>query len=408
MRPAVRGACAIAAACLGLLLAACDRGPTAVAWSEAERAQIISLSLANLAAPPPDPSNAYADDPRAVALGRRLFSDPRLSRNGQVACATCHQPARLFTDGLPTSRGLGTARRHAPSLLTAAWSPWLFWDGRADSLWSQVLGPLQDPVEMGLTLAEVATVIAGHYRADYQALFGRMPSLQHPAPVSIKRIVTNVGKALAAFERSLRPAPAPFDAYAEALRRNDARADSLLDADERAGLRLFLGRGQCLRCHHGPLLTNHGFHNTGLGSLIGQAFDRGRADGVRVVLTSEFNCRGPYSDASSSNAGGSDAAARPCAQLEYARTGAAELVGAFRTPSLRNVAVTAPYMHDGRFAELGAVLDHYNRAPQLGMEYGHTELFPLGLSEAELGQLEAFLRTLTSAEPTLAGMENSD
>lgn len=407
MRVVARGACAIAAGCLGLL-AACGNDPAAVDWSGAERAQIISLSLDNLAAPPPDPSNAFADNPQAAELGRQLFGDPRLSRNGQVACASCHPPTRLFTDGLPTSRGLGTARRHAPSLLTAAYSPWLFWDGRSDSLWSQVLGPLQDPDEMGLTLAQVAAVIASHYRVDYEALFGKLPSLQRADPAATKRVVTNIGKALAAFERSLRPAPAPFDAYAEALRRNDAKANSLLDADERAGLRLFLGRGQCLRCHHGPLLTNQGFHNTGLGPLKGQAFDRGRADGVKTVLASEFNCRGPYSDVGGSDAGGKDAEAQACPQLEFARTGAAELVGAFRTPSLRNVAATPPYMHDGRFAELGAVLDHYNRAPQLGMEYGHTELFPLGLNARELIQLEAFLGTLTAAETTLAGPNDTD
>ena len=360
-------------------------------WGAAERAQILSLSLATLQAPPPDLTNAHADDPRAAELGRRLFHDSRLSRNGQVACASCHQPGRFFTDGLPVSQGLGHARRNAPSLLGAAWSPWQFRDGRADSLWSQIFGPLEDENEQGLSRVQVARLIAGHYREPYEAVFGRLPVLQaapQPDREAINRVVVNIGKALAAFQRGLRPEPARFDAYAEALRRNDLSAKRLLTEDERAGLRLFLGRGQCLRCHHGPLLTNHGFHNTGLGPRPGQAFDRGRAEGVRQVLASEFNCRSSYSDD----------ARRDCPHLEFARSGTPELVGAFKTPGLRNVAVTAPYMHDGRFATLREVLEHYNQAPQPGIEYGHTELFALGLNDAELARLEAFLKTLGPAK----------
>jgi cytochrome c peroxidase len=368
-------------------LAGCGGKSAPGDWSAAERAQILSLSLAALPAPPADASNAHADDPRAAELGRRLFHDRRLSRNGTIACANCHLPERFFMDGLPVSQGLGLARRNAPSLLGAAWSPWQFWDGRSDSLWSQVFGPLEDANEQGLSRLEIAQIVAAHYRDDYEVVFGRLPRLEGASPADINRVVANTGKALAAFQRRLRPQPARFDAFAEALRRDDPDALRLLGNDEQAGLRLFLGRGQCLRCHHGPLLTNHGFHNTGLAARPGQGFDRGRADGIRQVLASEFNCRGIYSDA------GGEA----CPHLEFLRPGTPELVGAFKTPGLRNVAATAPYMHDGRFASLREVLEHYNRAPQPGMEFGHTELFPLGLTDAELLQLEAFLGTLGPA-----------
>lgn len=360
------------------LLASCSE--PAVTWTAAERAQVAALSLSRLAAPPADPGNAVADDPRAAALGKRLFSDPALSANGKVACATCHDPARAFSDGLPRGRGIAEDTRNTPSLLVAAWSPWQFWDGRSDSLWSQPAGPLFDPAEMGATPAHVARVVTTAYAAEYAALFGR-PSGD---PM---RVVANAGKAMAAFERTLRPQPGRFDAFADALGTDAAGAARLLTASEQRGLKLFVGAGQCLRCHHGPLLTNQGFHNTGLGPRPGAEPDRGRADGLPEALASKLNCAGPYSDAP----------AGACPHLDFARSGGAEWLGAFRTPSLRNVGATAPYMHDGRFATLREVLAHYNLAPGVAREHGHTELFPLGLDDAALSDLEAFLRTLGPA-----------
>lgn len=368
----MRGAILLAAA----LLAACSE--RAVTWTEAERAQVAAMSLSRLPAPPADASNAVADDARAAALGKRLFTDPALSANGKVSCASCHDPARAFSDGLPRGRGIGEDARNTPSLLVAAWSRWQFWDGRSDSLWSQPAGPLLDPAEMGATPAHVARVVTGAYAAEYAEPFGK-PSAD---PM---RVVANAGKALAAFERTLRPQPGRFDAFADALGADADGAARLLTPSEQRGLKLFLGAGQCLRCHHGPLLTNQGFHNTGLGPRAGAAEeDRGRADGLPLALASKLNCAGPYSDAPP---GG-------CPHLDFARTGGAEWLGAYKTPSLRNVGVTAPYMHDGRLATLREVLVHYNLAPGVAREHGHTELFPLGLDAPALSDLEAFLRTL--------------
>ncbi len=322
---------------------------------------LASMSLSRLPAPPADPSNAVADDPRAAAWGAKLFGDVRLSRNGKLSCAGCHQPGKFFTDGLPRAKGLGVSKRHAPGLLGVAYSPWLFWDGRADSLWAQALGPLGHADELGLSRAQLKRIIGEHHRAEYAALFGAIAA--QPA----ERVAVNVGKSLAAFQRGLRPAPARFDAGA-------------LDERERRGFSLFIGAAQCSRCHFGPLLTNHSFHNTGTAS----AADHGRSEGLRLALASGVNCRSAYSDDPK----------RACPKLEFARVGAAQWLGAFKTPSLRNVGATAPYLHDGRFNTLAQVLDHYNRAPAADLRWGHSELFPLGLDKSQLGDLERFLLTL--------------
>ena len=157
--------------------------------------------------------------------------------------------------------------------------------------------------------------------------------------------------------------------------------------DERAGLRLFIGKAQCTQCHNGPLLTNNEFHNTGVLSFPGEVPDKGRAAGVREALANPFNCLGAFSDAP----------ADACAELEYARTGY-EVLGAFRTPSLRNLENTQPYLHKGQMYTLAEVLAHYNDAPPAMI--GHNESKPLGLSAKELQQLEAFLETLAAPPAT--------
>jgi len=199
--------------------------------------------------------------------------------------------------------------------------------------------------------------------------------------LAIDRAFANIGKAFAAFERSLVPTRSRFDDYVAALAGDDPGAAALLDDDELRGLRLFIGKANCTQCHNGPLFTNNEFHNTGVLSAAGELPDKGRAAGVRDVVEDPFNCRGEYSDDPK----------RQCAELEFVRSGP-ELIGAMRTPSLRNVEFTAPYMHKGQVATLSEVLVHYNDAPDAMI--GHNEAKPLGLSARELWQLEAFLRTL--------------
>lgn len=353
-------------------------------WTDADLEVLQSLSIESLGAVPADPTNAVADDPRAARLGHALFFDPRLSGNGGISCSTCHQPLRNFTDGLPKGQAIGTSKRNTPSIVGSAYSPWLYWDGRRDSQWSQALSPLEDENEHGTSRQQILEVISSDdvYAKMYVNLFGELPDRTDVVAVNIA--FANIGKVFAAYERLLQPGPAPFDEYVAALLAEDtAQQDKLLTDDEIVGLQLFIGEANCTQCHNGPLFSNNEFHNTGVISFPGELPDMGRATGVREVVANDFNCAGSYSDDAS----------RSCPELEYARTGP-ELIATFRTPSLRNLKDTAPYMHKGQLPTLFAALQHYNDAP-LAM-IGHNEAKPLKLRDRDLRQLEAFLLTLSS------------
>ena len=385
-------------------------------WTKEQRSMLRSISLASLEPLAPDPSNRYADDPRAAELGRSLFFDARLSGNGKVACATCHVPSKEFQDGTPLGHGVGTTGRRTMPVAGTAHGPWFFWDGRADSQWGQALGPLESAVEHGGSRTQYAHVIAESYRDDYTKLFGALPDLsglpREAGPVGdaakraawdriaptrrddISRIYANIGKAIAAYERTIQYGPSRFDRYVDAELAGRAHTmDDAFTADERAGLEIFIGKGSCTNCHNGALLTDNHFHNTGIPTANGAAADSGRSVGVRQALAGEFNCTSKYSDAK----------AEDCDELRFADTDGAELLHAFKTPSLRNVAERAPYMDAGQFKDLETVVDHYNAAPHAPL--GHSELKPLGLSAQERAQLVAFLKTLSgpttgAASPT--------
>lgn len=348
-------------------------------WSDEGVAILQSLSLESLPVLPPDPTNTVADDPRAVEFGRKLFFDTRFSANGAISCATCHQPERRFSDGLPKGVAMGVSKRNTPSIVGTAYSPWLYWDGRRDSQWAQALSPLEDPNEHASNrLTIIALVVEDkEYWRMYKALFGEASG--------VDTMFSNLGKALAAFERTIMPTTSRFDDYVAAVvAGNVEQQGRLFTEDEIRGLRLFIGEANCMQCHNGPLFTNNEFHNTGLINLDGEVPDKGRVAGVRELLASTFNCRGPHSDDPQ----------RQCDELEFMRTGP-ELIGAFRTPSLRNLENTAPYGHQGQVATLADMLAHYNEAPDAMI--GHNEAKPLGLSKRELGHLEAFLNTLAAA-----------
>ncbi|MEM7500564.1 MAG: cytochrome c peroxidase [Pseudomonadota bacterium] len=380
-------------------------------WSPAEVSQIESLWIENLPPLPVDPTNAVADDPDAAEFGHALFFDTRLSANGAIACATCHQPIRHFSDGLRKGVALGMSKRNTPSIVGTAYSPWLYWDGRRDSLWSQALSPLEDPNEHGSDRMQIVRTVqeAADLRRTYEDVFGPMPDFSDPrrfpdkaAPsinaehtaawrsmtaadrTTVNRVFSNLGKALAAYERRLVPAPARFDEYAAAVAKGDKPAQrSTLSAEEAFGLRLFIGKARCTECHNGPLFTNNEFHNTGILSAPGDLPDRGRSEGLRLVRNDPFNCAGAYSDAPEPY----------CAELDFAREGI-ELIGAVRTPSLRNLQNTAPFMHRGQLDTLLEIVEHYDEAP-LAM-IGHNEAKPLSLSGRERRALVAFLQTLFS------------
>lgn len=387
---------------LGVLAAALASSAAAPEWSVEEQSVISSLSLSELGPLPPDRSNRVVDDPRAVDLGRAVFSDTRFSATGTVSCASCHLPDRQFQDGLPLGRGIGTTVRRTMPIAGTAYSPFLFWDGRKDSLWSQALGPMESPVEHGGDRTQFSHIIAEAYRAPYEALFGALPDLaqlpRHAGPVAdieataawevmpeqdrlaVSQVFANIGKSIAAFERTIQPAPTRFDVYVEALRSGAGTGN--FTKDEIAGLRLFIGKGECVNCHNGPLLSDTHFHNTGVAAAPGATADVGRAAGALLVRDDAFNCLGAFSDA----------APEDCAELRFMTVGSPDQPGAFKTPSLRGVTTRAPYMHAGQITTLNAVLRHYQAAP--AAQIGHSELRPLNMSDTDLHQIAAFLATL--------------
>ncbi|QMU61795.1 MAG: cytochrome-c peroxidase [Gammaproteobacteria bacterium] len=379
-------------------------------WSADEIKILQSLSIRELPPLPNDRSNAVADNLSAAEFGRQLFFDERFSYNSKISCATCHIPEQYFTDGLVTAAGAQAGIRNTPTLVGTAYSPWQFWDGRSDSLWSQALAPLENSLEHAGSRNQFAHIIFAdkNYREYYAELFGPMPDLSDmkrfpimAAPTDSKElqnawqamnsedqktvniVFSNIAKSIAAYQRLLQPAASRFDTYIEGVINKDSEKLKSLNKNEVMGLRLFIGKAQCINCHNGPLLTNNEFHNTGVLSAARQLPSLGRVNGVRVVLADPFNCQGNFSDAASSQ----------CAHLRFVKTGD-ELIAAHKVPTLRNVADTAPYMHAGQLSTLEEVIEHYNQAP-LAM-IGHNEANPLELSKKERKRLTLFLHSLSA------------
>ena len=388
--------------------------PDVHVWGPEEKEHMRSLWLGSLPALPDDPSNAYDADPQAAALGKKLFFDKRLSANGMVSCATCHIPDQTFTDNLPIAHGIDDTTRRSMPLAGTACSPWLFWDGRADSLWAQALTPIERPEEHGISRTKCALIIQAHYRQEYEKIFGPMPPLKadiselaRPAPdnpaiqalwdkipaadrQAISRLFVNLGKAIAAFVRTITFSPTPFDNYAAAVLKGDLKtAAQLFTADQAVGLRLFINKAQCINCHNGPLFTNNDFHNVGVPPRPGKEPDNGRGSGIGLVLTSEFNCLSIYSDAEPSD----------CAELRFIDNDPQKYAGALKTPSLRNVALRPPYMHAGQFETLQDVLHFYQQEAQKreqGQQKGVTDIVHGELTDEDIDLIIMFLQTLNS------------
>jgi cytochrome c peroxidase len=308
--------------------------------------------------PPPDPTNEYSNLPAAVALGRALFSDAELSPSGNVSCAKCHDPGLDLGDGVPQSTGVAKVDRNSPGVALSAHSRWQFWDGRADTLWAQALGPFEDAREFGGSRLFVAHQIAQRYADQYTAVFGAKYPLPDMSALprngkpgdpewdglsaeqkdAVTRVFVNVGKAIAAFERAMRVKPNAIDRYAEG-------DTSALTKGQKIALSLFMKNG-CIQCHWGPRLTDDAFHvlRFATGRQDGKA-DEGRAAGLVKLAASEFLASSKWSDA--------PAAAKPF--LVDAPT----MLGAFKTPTLRGVPTSAPYGHGGTLSSLIDVTKHY-------------------------------------------------
>jgi cytochrome c peroxidase len=381
-----------------------------------ERAQLSAMRLPPL---PPSPSNMVADNAEAARLGQQLFFDRRFSgpllessdpltgglgpagTSGMIACATCHDPARGGADPRPlggTSLAAGWTRRNSPTVINAAHSTWQFWDGRKDSLWSQALAPIENPQEHNGSRLAVARTLFESYKQPYESLFGAMPPLDDSArfpggpgrpgmpafdgmagedKLAVSRVFANFGKAIEAYERLLVDRSSPLDRYL-------AGDELAIPAAAVRGAKLFVGKAACNECHSGPMLADGRFHNHGVPQIGGKvpARDNGRQEGLTRLLSDEFTVASVYSDS-----------VRPLGEL---RAVEADL-GAFKTPTLRNVSRTGPYMHTGGFTSLWEVVVWYNEAAGTDGFVGKraaASLVPLGLTDQEMSDLVEFMRAL--------------
>ena len=338
---------------------------------------------------PRDPSNRASGKAEAIALGRALFFDSRLSARGDLSCASCHLPQRALSDGRARAQG-GADKprldRNAPGLWNVALGHWFGWDGGSDSLWSFALRPIQHPDEMGASAAQVARLLRtdAALACRYASAFGRAV----PPETEAETALVDAAKALAAFLETLVSGKSAFDELREALARGDAAAAARYPSAARRGLALFAGKGQCSICHFGPNFSNGEFHNIGMPHMVEPGrVDPGRYGGIRRLRADKFNLLGAYSD-DPTRASGSRTLHLAENHANY---------GQFKVPSLRNVELTAPYMHDGRLATLRDVVRHYSELDEDRLHQdGEALLKPLRLSEAESEDLVAFLRTLTS------------
>ena len=362
----------------------------------------LVMSLSPLpATPPPNPTNRFADNPMAAELGQRFFFDFRFSKHGTIACSTCHSPFYAFADIESTSFATDRGTRNTPTVLNAAYNMWQLWDGRSETMWAQALFALEGEGEMAGTRLQYAHVINQHYKAAYEAVFGPLPDLADrdrfppngkpgdPAfdnmtkadRITVNTIFSNIGKSVEAYQRRLITPDASFDRYV-------AGDETAISPEAKNGLKIFVGKGKCIDCHNTPIFADNKFHNIGVPE--GTVEDKGRFQGVPKLLNNIFNSAGMYSDSTAKSE-----------QVLNFMEAKPEDQGAFRTPTLRNVAVTAPYFHTGEFPTLLSVIEFKN-------DGGFTSGFPgmpavpmrsLGLSERELNDLVAFLESLTGELP---------
>jgi cytochrome c peroxidase len=351
--------------------------------STVERQQIESLGPWP-PAPRRDPGNRLSGRPMAIELGRRLFREPRMSPVGYIACVTCHQPDRAFTDLKPRAHGLGDLPRNTPALANLSQQRWYGWGGARDSLWMASMRPILDAREFDGSAASVQRPfeLVAELAECYRSVFG-VSALVQP-----QRTLVNVGKALAAYVETLVTERTPFDDFRDAVVRGDAAAAAAYPAAALRGLKLFVGRAGCVACHNGPNFSDGGFHAGAApaddlaNAVAASLADTGRLDDARQLKASPFNLLGPTND---------DGTRRNAAATRALRL-SPDQRGQYRTPTLRNVAVTAPYFHSGQVERLTDALQHPTRLASTP-----STLPAQPLEAGEVNDLAAFLGTLTDA-----------
>jgi cytochrome c peroxidase len=288
----------------------------------------------------PAPPENMPNDSR-IQLGEMLFWDPRLSRKGSMSCASCHNPALGWSDGLPTAVGfdMQILGRATPTILNTAFNTIQMWDGRKANLEDQALGPIAAGGEMNLPLNEMVTRLQG--------IAGYAPAFEKAYPGQGISEVT-VARAIASFERTVLSTEAPFDRW----RKGDHKA---ISAQAKRGFDLFTGKANCAACHQGFNFTDNGFHNIGVKDPT-ETPDLGR----------------------------------------FAQRKVKAMQGAFKTPTLRDIALTAPYMRNGMYRSLGQVVEHYNRGGDV-KENLDINMAPLNLSKQECDDIVAFMESLTGS-----------
>jgi cytochrome c peroxidase len=335
-------------------------------------------------APVVDASNRVSGNPLAATLGAALFSERRLSPDGALSCASCHDPAKAWTAGRAVSVGRGALERNAPSLVDLGGQRWFGWDGASDSLWAASLRPILEPRELGGSIAGTAALLRGDPALSrcYAQAFGRAAS-----GVDDTALAVDAAKALAAFQETLASGRTPFDEFRDALVRGDHAAAARLSPAARRGARLFVGRANCALCHLGPSFTNGEFHDVGVPFFTASGADMGRHGGIKALRESPFTRLGAFND---------DPAKAPGTATRHVDPQHRNF-GEFRVPGLRNVARTAPYMHAGSLATLHDVVRHYSDFdPDRLHADGEAILKPLGLAGGEIDDLVAFLESLTA------------
>jgi cytochrome c peroxidase len=329
-----------------------------------------------------DPSNRVSSDTRAIALGAALFNDPVLSVDGAFSCASCHDPEQAFTTSDARALGRVLLDRNTPSLRNLAGLRWYGWAGKSDSLWAASLHPITEEQEMAHSTESLKTAISESiYIDDFEAIFGDI-QIQDP-----ELVLVNTAKTLSAYLETLATGRTQFDDFRDALENQDLAAAANYPEAAQRGLQLFIGRGNCVLCHNGPRFSNNEFHDAGVPYFLSETeVDDGRFGGLNFLLSNAYTLDGNWSD---------DAEKQGAWVVRSVRRSHSDF-GTFRTPSLRGVAETAPYMHDGSLIDLDSVIRHYSEIDTERLHAdGEAILSELSLSEQEIADLAAFLESLS-------------
>ena len=363
-----------------------------VVFDESEVALISSLGPWPVETPA-DPGNQWSGLPWAESLGELLFNDTLFSIDNSLSCATCHRIDAGLADGRALAVGKVTHVRNTQGLLDVGLQRWFGWDGGADSLWAAAIRPMLTEVEMGNDLATIAARLREHQPFVAQ-LKTADPNIQWSDD---NELVVFAAKLMGAYMRTLRSASTSFDVFRQALVDGDLETQRAYSQSARRGLKTFIGSANCMVCHSGPRFSNGEFHDTGRSFFTGVGqVDPGRYTGIKRMRDDPFNLLGRYAYPMTT------ADSTALSQSRKSRTVKLGQVnwGQWRTPTLRNLTVTPPYLHDGSLVTLREVVDSYaDIDPDRLHSEGESILKPLALSNEQRNDLVHFLETLTPSAP---------